>query len=202
MKTRLTSLAFRYYSLMFTHAGRLGALAENYGWKPGDLARFLGVRFRRTWKADNVIEQAIYKGDDPAWLEEAIKQGGKRPARHGDAPRGSLSAALNWAEKRVGSPHEEDVIGGRSRCRICGWIEDANPDDPVIREWHGDTFGDERLAPAFAPGLPTPAVRTGRAKRVRCSSCGALVPAATAHRYQGKYIGDECCWDERLRTTE
>lgn len=37
---------------------------------------------------------------------------------------------------------------------------------------------------------------------VECSSCHKPVPRRTAHLHQEKYIGDECCWDERLRTTE
>lgn len=42
-----------------------------------------------------------------------------------------------------------------------------------------------------------------RAKqRVRCKFCKNLVPKKTAHRHQGKWVGDACCWDERLRTTE
>lgn len=39
-------------------------------------------------------------------------------------------------------------------------------------------------------------------RRVRCALCGELVNKLTAHRHQGKWIGDECCWDERLRSTE
>jgi hypothetical protein len=37
---------------------------------------------------------------------------------------------------------------------------------------------------------------------VRCSVCGAACAAQTAHLHQGKWIGDECCWDERLRSSE
>jgi len=37
---------------------------------------------------------------------------------------------------------------------------------------------------------------------VPCALCGEMVPAKTAHLHEGEYIGDECCWDERLRTTE
>jgi formylmethanofuran dehydrogenase subunit E len=36
---------------------------------------------------------------------------------------------------------------------------------------------------------------------VVCSLCGNPTLADTAHLHQGKLIG-ECCWDERLRTTE
>lgn len=37
--------------------------------------------------------------------------------------------------------------------------------------------------------------------RVRCNLCKNLVPRKDAHRHQGKWIG-ECCWDERLRSSE
>ena len=39
-------------------------------------------------------------------------------------------------------------------------------------------------------------------KRVRCRFCRALVPKETAHRHQKAWVGDACCWDERLRSTE
>lgn len=37
---------------------------------------------------------------------------------------------------------------------------------------------------------------------VTCKFCHEQVPARTAHRHDGGYVGDECCWDERLRATE
>lgn len=36
---------------------------------------------------------------------------------------------------------------------------------------------------------------------VTCSLCSEEAPIASAHMHQGKFIG-ECCWDDRLRTTE
>ena len=36
---------------------------------------------------------------------------------------------------------------------------------------------------------------------VDCKFCGLPVPAKTAHISDGEYVGDDCCWDERLRTT-
>ena len=38
-------------------------------------------------------------------------------------------------------------------------------------------------------------------KTVTCKLCGKETPAGTAHLHQGQWVG-ECCWDERLRTTE
>jgi hypothetical protein len=49
---------------------------------------------------------------------------------------------LDLPVKRIGSAHQEDVIGGRARCGVCGWIDEANPENPNVREWHGDSFGD------------------------------------------------------------
>lgn len=37
---------------------------------------------------------------------------------------------------------------------------------------------------------------------VHCKFCGREVPQATAHRHRDAWVGDECCWDERLRVTE
>ena len=37
---------------------------------------------------------------------------------------------------------------------------------------------------------------------VRCSICGKLASASDAHVHQGGWIGDECCWEERLRRSE
>lgn len=35
-----------------------------------------------------------------------------------------------------------------------------------------------------------------------CKFCNRHCPPATAHRHQEGWVGDECCWDERLRSTE
>lgn len=37
---------------------------------------------------------------------------------------------------------------------------------------------------------------------VTCVSCKRDTPAITAHLHQDEWIGDSCCWDERLRATE
>lgn len=37
---------------------------------------------------------------------------------------------------------------------------------------------------------------------VTCSMCGAETNAKLAHIHQGQWIGDDCCWDERLRASE
>jgi hypothetical protein len=35
-----------------------------------------------------------------------------------------------------------------------------------------------------------------------CMFCRQNVLLATAHRHTGGWIGDACCWDERLRSTQ
>ena len=37
---------------------------------------------------------------------------------------------------------------------------------------------------------------------VRCSICKRWCSALKVHRHQDDFIGDECCWDERLRASE
>lgn len=40
------------------------------------------------------------------------------------------------------------------------------------------------------------------ANAVKCSLCNRDTSAKTAHVHQGEWIGDDCCWDERLRSSE
>lgn len=37
---------------------------------------------------------------------------------------------------------------------------------------------------------------------VTCTFCGDSVPLATAIAHDGGWVGKDCCWDERLRTTQ
>jgi hypothetical protein len=87
---------------------------------------------------------------------------------------------------RVSTPHEEDLIGGRGRCRVCGWIDEADPEDPTVRRYHGDSFDYDEPDE----------------DQVLCRFCQRQCSAGTAHSYQGGWVGDECCWDERLRSSQ
>lgn len=40
------------------------------------------------------------------------------------------------------------------------------------------------------------------AKTIVCKFCGQKANANTAHAHDGGWVGDECCWDNRLRNTE
>lgn len=48
--------------------------------------------------------------------------------------------------------------------------------------------------------------REATAKRglhtVTCKVCNMPTPSSAAHLHQGDWIGDDCCWDERLRSSE
>lgn len=35
-----------------------------------------------------------------------------------------------------------------------------------------------------------------------CSICHSAIRIKDAHLHQGKLIGDECCWDDRLKASE
>jgi len=42
----------------------------------------------------------------------------------------------------------------------------------------------------------------GVGETVECKFCHQEAPASTAHLHDGQWVGDDCCWDERLRATE
>lgn len=50
------------------------------------------------------------------------------------------------------------------------------------------------------PSLVNMIAAYGR-ETVKCVHCKRSVPAKTAHLHQGDWIGDECCWDEQLRSS-
>jgi hypothetical protein len=47
----------------------------------------------------------------------------------------------------------------------------------------------------------SPSVFVGSGSEAECAFCHKKTLLSTAHLYQGMWVGD-CCWDERLRTTE
>ena len=70
-------------------------------------------------------------------------RGSRKPRRSSRSSRRSTKL-VDPSAKRVGSPHEEHIRGLGSYCNVCGYIDDANPSDPLIRKWHSDSFGDSR----------------------------------------------------------
>lgn len=57
----------------------------------------------------------------------------------------------------------------------------------------------ERDTPGFRL---SPIMEQAAIPSVPCSLCGKPCAASRAHLHQGTWIGDECCWDERLRASE
>lgn len=52
-------------------------------------------------------------------------------------------------ERRRDSPHRETVVAGETYCGICGRVADADPFDPDVLNYHGDTFEAEMIAGAI-----------------------------------------------------
>ena len=87
---------------------------------------------------------------------------------------------LAASSHRVGSGHEETSISRCSGiyCPSCGVVEELCGDP----EFHPEQYVE--------------------VKTVACSLCHELCEASKAHRHQDGWVGDECCWDERLKCTE
>ncbi len=100
-------------------------------------------------------------------------------------PRLPPGAALTPDVLRIGTPHEEDVIAGRGHCPICGWIDEADAEDATVRRYHGDSFDYD----------------DAEEETVLCLMCRRPTNLRTARLYQGAQVG-ECCWDERLRSSQ
>ena len=62
-----------------------------------------------------------------------------------------------------------------------------------VREWSGP-FEVECEDPFIDPW--------DKEGTVSCKFCHEQVAAVTAHWHDGDWVGDACCWDERLRSSE
>jgi hypothetical protein len=49
---------------------------------------------------------------------------------------------VDLAMARVGSAHEEQIVGGRTICGHCGWLDEADSENAVIQKWHADSFSE------------------------------------------------------------
>lgn len=81
----------------------------------------------------------------------------------------------------------QELIGN-----LNGIVEDAIADGRITGEAEATLLG--YRVEAARPAEP--------ARQVRCQFWRQLVPAGTAHLHGGDWVGDECCWDERLRSSE
>ena len=58
------------------------------------------------------------------------------------------------------------------------------------------------VTPAKLEALRTEGLLDNDVKAVFCKICQKLCLRRTAHRHHNGWIGDECCWDPRLRASE
>ena len=87
--------------------------------------------------------------------------------------------------------------------------EESNWDETEV-EWfkdilvtarkHGCTYVNFDRDGASIESLPD--YCNGNELTVRCKLCGDWVHARTAHLHQNEWVGADCCWDDRLKTTE
>jgi len=94
----------------------------------------------------------------------------------------ALQIVRDLARKQAALPSDNDrSMYFREALEIVG--------DLITNEYSRDNDSDGEAA--FCAGKPI----------VQCSRCRSMVPADTAHVHQNSWIG-ECCWDERLRSSE
>ncbi len=71
---------------------------------------------------------------------------------------------VDYASKRVGSPHAEYTRSGRSYCPTCGFVDALDPNSASMREWHGDALGEDVCSECGSLGsqVCAPTCRTQR----------------------------------------
>lgn len=92
-----------------------------------------------------------------------------------------------------GMPHRCQLNLGHSGFHCTGCMEDFSPDGVNI------VSDGAQILMVFQERKPD---ASDEAIKVPCKLCSKQVDFKTAHLHQGAYVGDECCWDERLRATE
>lgn len=107
--------------------------------------------------------------------------------RHDDADAGVLrQLAFTFDPVEGGDDHNDGVVN--FDVRDLSTFDKQGPQD------------DEHIKQAIRLALDKAEI--GPKKTVTCSLCGKPCGAMLAHLHQGKWIGDECCWDERLKASE
>ena len=93
------------------------------------------------------------------------------------------------------------------RCAYCDWKPGVSPEGFIANHYKGSelclgsNFVASRMALLVGDIAELKLDALG-AKMTVCGICGVRTELRTAHRHRGSWIGDECCWDERLRVTE
>jgi hypothetical protein len=117
---------------------------------------------------------------------------------------------LEWAgvpEKKSKTPKpvsQRAFVKSGGNCPFCGEsnvegkgveVSETGATQEVSCTECGAVWIDEHKRTGFT-------VVTAPEPQVTCSLCGKNCNADGAHLHGGEWIGDECCWDERLRSSE
>jgi hypothetical protein len=86
------------------------------------------------WSHKHGREVTVYAAEDLAW----------RAAGAIVAEELEDEVERDYADYRASTDHEEHVISGRALCAVCGWVDDADPEQAVVMEYHGDSFSEHR----------------------------------------------------------
>lgn len=122
-------------------------------------------------------------------VQERLFAGGMRRPK---PKRAAAELMPNGDQETV--QHAQDLLD-----RIAGEYMDDYPEFGGFTDFDivDSTMDEDRLRDVIED-----AIQMLEIDRVDCSFCDRPVPAATAHLHQGEWVGDECCFDERLRASE
>ena len=134
-----------------------------------------------------------------------------RVYRRDDADSGVLRQYVYTLDPVGGSDDQVDGQVTFDVCDLSRWREMPHPDyvghggyvpadRRARRKRKADRDQEDAIRSAIRAAIDKGEI--GPRKTVACSLCGNPCDAGKAHLHQGKWIGDECCWDERLRASE
>jgi len=158
------------------------ALVANY---PGEFQKFEDPR--------EAVETAI--NICRAWRED-----GEKGARIGVGATGGMTMPFDGGTFKEARKWANEIWDKLEKCPTCGAVVEDLKEWWNAGEWMGDDFTpfdhiDEKYCSEYC-------AEKASIFSVECSLCGGLCDAKTAHLHQDGYIGDECCWDERLKSSE
>lgn len=149
------------------------------------------------------------------WTEAYVLSGYEQlQDRHGDDvpyPKESLSLADQACQCLVrayrlglvngGSVDWEDVDQAHATAREALGL--TEPDEVQDCQICGESFIVEGACATLFGQPVCPDCHVDDAEHfVTCKFCGHLAPMKTAHLHEGQWVGEACCWDERLRATQ
>ena len=107
------------------------------------------------------------------------------------------------AKKLVEQLRKYGMWGQHPKFPVEDWQEEVSEGNTRLGYWAWVEASLEFEAIDYPQGQDSPEGST-----VTCCLCGEPTPAKTAHIHQTDpsgptgWVGDECCWDERLRGSE